>query len=141
MNREIVFILEPDAGRVTVESSHASARLAKEIKRDLGQGTAVNCARPISEFEKSAGDISSGDAADSDDQHIYLFRLYHDSTVDGPGRRSVIQVAGCSILCDGCYVPETHRRVPRVAGEAVKLPASIFYEGLRRTAFALSDDN
>jgi hypothetical protein len=46
MNREIVFILEPDAGRVTVESSRASARLAKEIKRDLGQGTAVNCARP-----------------------------------------------------------------------------------------------
>jgi anaerobic ribonucleoside-triphosphate reductase activating protein len=110
MNREIVFILEPDAGRVTVESSRASARLAKEIKRDLGQGTAVNCARPISAFEKSGVDKSGGKEADADDQHIYLFRLYHDSTVDGPGRRSVIQVAGCSILCDGCYVPETHRR-------------------------------
>lgn len=60
MNREIVFILEPDEGRVTVESSRASARLAKEIKRDLGQGTAVNCARPISAFEKSGFDTSGG---------------------------------------------------------------------------------
>lgn len=36
---------------------------------------------------------------------------------------------------------EQFPEVPRVAGEAVKLPASIFYEGLRRTAFALTDDN
>lgn len=31
--------------------------------------------------------------------------------------------------------------VPRVVGEAVKIPAAIFYEGLRRTVFALSEDN
>lgn len=111
MSREIVFILEPDAGRVTVESSRVETRLAKEIERDLGQGTALNCARPVSVLEESAVDSVAGEeAADADDQHIYLFRFYHDSTVDGPGRRSVIQVAGCSILCDGCYVPETHRR-------------------------------
>ena len=61
MNRaEIVFILEPDAGRVTVEFSRAGARLAKEIKRDLGQGTAVNCARPVSMLEKSGVDKSGG---------------------------------------------------------------------------------
>ena len=110
MSREIVFILEPDAGRVTVESSRVEAALAKEIERDLGQGTAVNCARPILRDEKSAADISDESAAGSDDQRLYLFRLYHDSTVDGFGRRSVVQVAGCSIRCSGCFVPETHRR-------------------------------
>lgn len=36
---------------------------------------------------------------------------------------------------------EQFPEVPRVVGEAVKLPAGSFYEGLRRTAFALSDDN
>ena len=36
---------------------------------------------------------------------------------------------------------EQFPEVPRVAGEAVKLVASIFYEGLRRTAFALTEDN
>lgn len=110
MSREIVFILEPDAGRVTIESSHVAAKLAKEIERDLGQGTAVNCARPISKAEKSAADISGETVEASSSQHIHLFRLYHDSTVDGFGRRSVVQVAGCSIRCAGCYVPETHER-------------------------------
>ncbi len=109
MSREIVFILEPDAGRVTVESSGIEARLAKEIECDLGQGTAVNCARPTLKDEKSAAG-NSGEGAEVDNQHIYLFRLYHDSTVDGFGRRSVVQVAGCSIRCAGCYVPETHER-------------------------------
>lgn len=31
--------------------------------------------------------------------------------------------------------------VPRVSSEAVKLPASVFYEGLRRTIFAVTEDN
>lgn len=110
MSREIVFILEPDAGRVTVESSRADVKLAKEIERDLGRGTVLNCARPILTSEKSAADISGDAAAESDNQRIYLFRLYHDSLVDGFGRRSVVQVAGCSIRCAGCYVPETHER-------------------------------
>ncbi len=108
---EIVFILEPDAGRVTVESSRVEARIAKEIERDLGQGTALNCARPVSAFEKSTvGKSGESKVTDLGDQHIYLFRLYHDSTVDGFGRRSVVQVAGCSIRCAGCYVPETHEQ-------------------------------
>ncbi len=110
MSREIVFILEPDAGRVTIESSRVAAKLAKEIERDLGQGTALNCARPISVFEKSAVDKSGETVEASSSQHLHLFRLYHDSTVDGFGRRSVVQVAGCSIRCAGCYVPETHER-------------------------------
>jgi hypothetical protein len=48
---EIVFILEPDKGRVTVESSQATTRLAKEIERDLGQAVALNCARPAESFQ------------------------------------------------------------------------------------------
>ena len=35
---------------------------------------------------------------------------------------------------------EQFPEVPRVAGESVKLPASVFYEGLRRTAFALTEE-
>jgi anaerobic ribonucleoside-triphosphate reductase activating protein len=49
-------------------------------------------------------------SAGSDNFSIWLYRLYHNSVVDGPGRRSVVQVAGCSIRCQGCYVPETHER-------------------------------
>lgn len=109
--REIVFILEPDTGRVTVESSQASAKIAKEISRDLGQGSVVNCARPNSEIEKPLVKSNSQKTkTNSPTESIYLYQVYHHSTVDGPGRRSVIQVAGCSIRCAGCYVPETHER-------------------------------
>lgn len=109
--REIVFILEPDSGRVTVESSQASAKVAKEISQDLGQGINLNCARPKTAKQKSFADTISDESLNkSPEESIYLYRIYHHSTVDGPGRRSIIQFAGCSILCAGCYIPETHLR-------------------------------
>lgn len=110
MSREIVFIIEPDAGRVTVETSRAEIELAKEIERDLGQGSVLNCARPLSGKKKSAAGNSTKSDCETGDEQIHLFRVYHNSTVDGFGRRSVVQVAGCSIRCAGCYIPETHER-------------------------------
>lgn len=105
---EIVFILEPDNGRVTVESSNADAKIIKEISEDLGLGTAVNCARPI---VGNCADFSAPIKTPiSQAEQVYLYRIYHHSTVDGPGRRSVVQLAGCSIRCSGCYIPETHLR-------------------------------
>lgn len=105
---EIVFILEPDSGRVTVESSQADGTIVKEINQDLGQGNVINCARPnaANTAQFSAEETTHFSKA----EQIYLYRIYHHSTVDGPGRRSVIQFAGCSIRCPGCYVPETHDR-------------------------------
>jgi anaerobic ribonucleoside-triphosphate reductase activating protein len=113
MKREVVFILEPDFGRVTVESSRAAASVVKEVTRDLGQGSNVNCARPQVSGEGSEKEPSwqfSGEESEPSGDWIYLYRIYHHSTVDGPGRRSVVQVAGCSIRCANCYIPETHRR-------------------------------
>jgi len=39
---------------------------------------------------------------------LRVHRIYHGSVVDGPGRRSVLQLQGCPLRCPGCYVPETH---------------------------------
>ena len=105
--REITFILEPDAGLITVESSSAAVAENNELRRLLGQGSVLNCARPPQSNEIK---IDSHEQRNSEagQQTIRLFRLYHRSTVDGPGRRSVVQVAGCSLRCAGCYVPETH---------------------------------
>ena len=114
---EIVFVIEPDVGRVTVESSQASEEIAWEIKQDLGPGNNVNCARPADFFrQRSKENVKAPENPDQNSivntppDSLHLFRLYHHSTVDGPGRRSVVQVAGCSIRCAGCYVPETHER-------------------------------
>ena len=115
MRGEVVFILESDTGHITVDYSNASATVVSEIRRDLGQAIALNCGRPRAALDKSDGiktsqkDFIGNEVADSEEV-IHLFRLYHHSTVDGPGRRSVVQVAGCSIRCPGCYVPETHEQ-------------------------------
>jgi anaerobic ribonucleoside-triphosphate reductase activating protein len=115
MSEEIVFILEPDTGRVCVESSNTSANVVKEIKQDLGHGTTLNCGRPAASLNKIRSEKTREESffekeEVKNSEIIHLFRLYHHSTVDGPGRRSVIQVAGCSIRCPGCYVPKTHER-------------------------------
>lgn len=113
MSREVVFVLEPDAGRVTVEASHTPNPLVRELRNDLGQRIVVNCGRPApiaNRLDPAHQPQESAVSVRADDPSIYLFRLYHYSTVDGPGRRSVVQVSGCSIRCQGCYVPETHNR-------------------------------
>jgi len=110
MNKEVVFVLEPDAGRVTIEISQASKQTVDDLAGDLGRRVTLNCAKPaekvrylpILQTERPPGnEVESGPFS------IWLYRLYHNSVVDGPGRRSVIQTAGCSIRCEGCFTPQT----------------------------------
>lgn len=106
MKNSFTFIVEPDTGRVTVEVSGVSNGTVRQLETDIGTGKSINCGRPalVALTERSPKAIKD------DAFSIWLYDLYHNSVVDGPGRRSVIQVAGCSLLCPGCYVPQTHKR-------------------------------
>ena len=114
MNNEMVFVLEPDVGRVTVEISQAPTEKVDDLASELGSRVNLNCAKPSERPKRNLtilqSQCASPDRAEADKHSIWLYRLYHDSVVDGPGRRSVVQVAGCSIRCPGCYVPQTHER-------------------------------
>ncbi|QYO65376.1 4Fe-4S cluster-binding domain-containing protein [Leptolyngbya sp. 7M] len=113
MNKELVFVLEPDVGRVTVEVSKPSKQTIDELSADLGTRVNLNCSRPAEKeryFPVVQSRTTEFNRAESDPFSIWLYRLYHNSVVDGPGRRSVIQTAGCSIRCVGCFVPQTHER-------------------------------
>lgn len=113
MSKELVFVLEPDTGRVTIEISQVSKQTADEFAGDLGNRVNLNCAKPA-EKERYLPVLQpqpeSPTKIESDSFSIWLFRLYHNSVVDGPGRRSVIQTAGCSILCAGCSNPQAQKR-------------------------------
>lgn len=108
MKNEITFIVEPDGGRVTVEVSGFPRQRITELEMDCGKATRVNCGKPS--HLNSASETRRTDKEGKGNLSLWLYRLYHNSVVDGPGRRSVVQVAGCSIRCRGCYVPETHDR-------------------------------
>ena len=113
MNKVLVFVLEPDVGRVTIEISQTSTQVVDELADDLGPRVNLNCAKPA-EIKKHLPVLqphhTSSEQTGSNKFSIWLYRLYHHSTVDGPGRRSVVQVSGCSIRCQGCFVPQTHER-------------------------------
>lgn len=113
MNNELVFVLELDVGRVTIEISKSPMAAVSELANDLSGTVIVNCAKPtekIRHLPVIQTQFTLNERSDLNESSIWLYRLYHNSVVDGPGRRSVVQVAGCSIRCPGCYVPETHNR-------------------------------
>lgn len=97
---EHTWILDPTTGALVIEGITASdaAALAGDL---AGAGETVNCARPLIT-------ATLPKAADTPNAILRVARLYHGSAVDGPGRRSVVQLQGCPLRCPGCYVPETH---------------------------------
>ncbi len=128
MSKEITFILEPDSGKLTAEVSGISSDALAELRDSLGISQSVNCGKPLQRNFVEAP--MSPDFNSDDNQFIWLYRVYHNSVVDGPGRRSVVQVSGCSIRCPGCYVPDTH---DRHNGKLVSV-SSVVREVLSRSA-------
>lgn len=113
MSKEVVFVLEPDAGRLTVEISQAPTPAIDELVGDLGKRVNLNCAKPA-EKERCLPVLPPHRAHRNEFElvpfSIWLYRLYHNSVADGPGRRTVIQTSGCSIRCRHCFVPQTHEQ-------------------------------
>ena len=52
------------------------------------------------------------DALDVSFEQVALAGFVNASSANGPGRRIVIWVQGCSIGCPGCFNPTTHARTP-----------------------------
>lgn len=114
MSNEITFIMEPDRGRVTVEISGVSRQRVDGLNLEIAGGTNLNCGKPSPQRARTLpiapANCETTSQIREDRVSLWVYQLYHGSVVDGPGRRTVIQTAGCSIKCPGCYVPETHER-------------------------------
>lgn len=102
--KEITWLIDQTTGELTVEGL-TSAELRKIAADILPEGSLVNCAQPIGvpPLSNQASIIALGA-----DESLQIFRIYHGSVVEGPGRRSVAQLSGCPIRCVGCSVPQTH---------------------------------
>ena len=101
--KEIICLIDKVTGQLTVEGLNTNevAALTNDI---LSHSQTVNCARPINEPPLKISRIQHT----SKEQTLRVYRIYHNSVVEGPGRRSVIQFQGCNLRCHACYVPETH---------------------------------
>jgi hypothetical protein len=93
--KEMTWIIDIHSGDLTVEGLRQSE--LRELAADiLPSGHSVNCARPINiePLQNSSTRNSNGGPS------FRVFRIYHNSVVEGPGRRSVLQTAGCLTQCD-----------------------------------------
>jgi anaerobic ribonucleoside-triphosphate reductase activating protein len=99
--RELVWIIDPVTGDLTLEG--LSMEEAEAAAADLlSRPRVLNCAQPIA---TTALPTSS----DPSSPVLRVAALWHGSVVEGPGRRSVVQVQGCPLRCSRlCSVPETH---------------------------------
>jgi len=100
--RETTWIIDPHTGALTVEGLN-QAELKTLAVDLLPAGKQVNCARPIDVKPFS----DSPPLIESSEPSLRVFRIYHGSVVEGPGRRSVAQLSGCDRRCVGCFAVET----------------------------------
>lgn len=101
--RTLTWIVDRHTGQLTVEGLDPAevVALAGDL---LPSPRAVNCARPLDPPplpRHGTGNVS-------DERTLRVVRLYHGSVVEGPGRRSVVQLGGCEHRCIGCFSAETH---------------------------------
>ena len=102
MTKETTWIIDPHTGILTAEG--LSQAEIKTLAADLlPTGKQVNCARPIGIRPLSV----SPTLIEASEPSLRIFRIYHGSVVEGPGRRSVVQTSGCMRGCEACFSVET----------------------------------
>ena len=97
---DLTWILDPATGQLVAAgiASEETRALAGDL---LPPGHELACGRPLTWVPMSATTGSPGTV-------LRVARIYHGSVIDGPGRRSVVQLQGCTLHCRGCHVPDTH---------------------------------
>jgi len=103
----VLAIFDEVTGQLLLDAEQREflAEAGVDLAQYFRDGTRFGCANPTEpqQFTKPASDtaVLSG----------FVLRVrdyWHNSLVEGPGRRSVVRLQGCPIRCKGCWVPETH---------------------------------
>lgn len=112
---EISILLDAETGTMVVEDrQQSSARLLAELTKLLGAGDGLVCARPL----KILSPPKASDSELASQPCIRVWGYYHNSLIEGPGRRTSVLLAGCDLRCKGCAVPHLQ---PTTAGSLVSV--------------------
>jgi anaerobic ribonucleoside-triphosphate reductase activating protein len=124
---EITIALDTVTGAVlTAGPDRLPKEFRDQLTRLLGPGAELGCARPLEVLPPP----SRVPAASDGTAWVRVAGYYHNSLVEGPGRRSSVLLSGCALACPSCWVPALH------APEAGSLvPVDIMAEALLDPAY------
>jgi anaerobic ribonucleoside-triphosphate reductase activating protein len=102
--REAVFTVDALTGGLFLECrANLPSPLRKELERLLGPGEPLACAVPavLHTLPAALPDESASEAT------VRIAGFWHNSLIEGPGRRSVVKLVGCPIRCRACITPDS----------------------------------
>lgn len=109
----LTVLVDAITGSVLVEApDRLPAPVREWLAESLGPGAEVGCPRPLRVLPPPVVAEQDPDAATS----VRVSGYYHQSLVEGPGRRTSVLLTGCELACPGCWVPALH---PPEAGDLV----------------------
>jgi len=102
---ELILTLDVVTGAVLLaDPDRSPPGLHEQLAALFGPGRELGCARPLGVLPPPV--VPARGASGS--RHLRVAGYYHNSLVEGPGRRSSVLVAGCTLGCPGCWVPSLH---------------------------------
>ncbi|MBK7513817.1 MAG: radical SAM protein [Chloracidobacterium sp.] len=100
---ELTMLIDTTSGAMLLEHSHLSADVLDKVTAIAGEGKECGCARPLDVIPPPTMlDLQTGEA------QVRIAGYYHNSLVEGPGRRSSVLFQFCPLSCKGCWVPHLH---------------------------------
>ncbi len=100
----VTFTIDASLGRLLVEGFECLPLMIEEtLERLTGPGEPVACAAPptvLSLPPATFDELASRPC-------VRIAGYWHDSLIEGPGRRSTAKFQGCPLHCRGCITPES----------------------------------
>lgn len=102
---ELTLLIDETDGAMFLEHARLPATVVSEIAALAGEGKDCGCARPLA--------VLPPPVASKEEQVmnicVRIAGYYHNSLLEGPGRRSSVLFQFCPLACKGCWVPHLHR--------------------------------
>ena len=99
----VTFTIDAQVGRLLVQTPDSLLPVILEtLEQTTGQGETLACAAPTKVLQvppATSEELASRPC-------VRISGYWHDSLIEGPGRRSVAKLQGCSVRCEGCIAAD-----------------------------------
>jgi anaerobic ribonucleoside-triphosphate reductase activating protein len=104
MADELTLLIDSATGTLLVEGpDQLTSPIHATLDQLMGPSQTIGCAAPL-EMQTL---LPATDEELAQTECVRIVGFWHNSLIEGPGRRTVVKLQGCPIRCLGCITPET----------------------------------